>query len=160
MKRKAELISKKKKRDENISESEVSLATVNRELTLLKRVFNWYASQKRLTIPKPVKGIELFKEKARGRVMTEDEEKLFFTIGNAPQYVKNFVMFALATGARKGEILNLKKSDVVLGELGGSIVFRDTKNGENRKVVLTKELTGFLKQVINVGSFSEHVFCH
>jgi integrase len=39
-------------------------------------------------------------------------------------------------------------------------VFRDTKNGENRKVVLTKELTGFLKQVVNVGYFSEHVFCH
>ena len=160
LKRKAELIAKKKKINENISEREVSLATVNRELTLLKRIFNWYASQKRLTIPNPVKGIELFKEKARDRVLTEEEDQLFFEIGNPPQYLKDVVMFALVTGARKGEILNLKKSDVVLGELGGSIVFRDTKNGENRKVVLTKELTGFLKQVINVGSFSEHVFCH
>jgi len=160
LKRKAELIAKKKKINENISEREVSLATVNRELTLLKRIFNWYASQKRLTIPNPVKGIELFKEKARDRVLTEEEEKLFFAIGNPPQYLKDVVMFALVTGARKGEILNLKKSDVVLGELGGSIVFRDTKNGENRKVVLTKELTGFLKKVINVDSFSEHVFCH
>ena len=40
------------------------------------------------------------------------------------------------------------------------MVFRDTKNGENRKVVLTKELTGFLKKVINIGSFSEYIFCH
>jgi integrase len=160
LKRKAELIARKKKLDKNISEKEVSLATVNRELASLKRVFNWYASQKRLTIPNPVKGIEFFKEKARDRVMTEEEEKLFFTIGNPPQYLIDVVLFALATGARKGEILNLKKSDVILGELGGSIVFRDTKNGENRKVVLTKELTEFLKKVINVGSFSEHVFCH
>ena len=70
--------------------------------------------------------------------MTEGEEKLFFTIGDPPQYLKDFV----------------------LAELGSSIVFRDTKNGENRKVVLTKELTGFLKQAINLGYFSEHVFCH
>jgi integrase len=31
---------------------------------------------------------------------------------------------------------------------------------EAKNFVLTKELTGFLKQVINVGCFSEHVFCH
>ena len=110
LKRKAELIAKKKKINENISEREVSLATVNRELTLLKRIFNWYASQKRLTIPNPVKGIELFKEKARDRVLTEEEEQLFFAIGNPPQYLKDVVMFALVTGARKGEILNLKKA--------------------------------------------------
>ncbi len=160
LKRKTEVIAKKQKRDENISGSEVSLATVNRELSLLKRIFNWYASRKRLTISNPVKGIELFKEIPRDRVLTEEEEKLFFTVGNPPQYLKEVVMFALATGARKGEILNLKKSDVILGELGGSIIFRDTKNGENRKVVLTKELTGFLKKVINIDCFSENVFCH
>ncbi len=160
LKRKAEIIAKKKKINENISESEISLATINRELTLLKRIFNWYASQKRLTILNPVKGIELFKEKARDRVLTEEEEKRFFTIGNPPQYLKDVVIFALATGARKGEILNLIKNDVVFRELGGSIVFRDTKNGENRKVVLTKKLTGFLKKVINVDSSSKHVFCY
>ena len=160
LKRKAEQIAKKKRRIEKILESEVSLATVNRELALLKRVFNWYVSRKRLTIPNPVKGIEMFKEKARDRVMTEEEEKLFFTTGYPPNYLRDIVFFGLMTGARKGEILNLKRSDVVLGELGGSMVFRDTKNGENRKVILTKELTGFLKKVINIGSFSEYVFCH
>jgi integrase len=44
--------------------------------------------------------------------------------------------------------------------LGGSVVFRDTKNGENRKVILTKELTKFLEQVIELNPFSEQVFCN
>jgi integrase len=160
LKRKEELITKKKKTNKDIIENEVSFATVNRELALIKRVFNWYAAQKRLTILNPVKGIELFKERSRDRVMTEEEEKLFFTIGDPPSCLRNIVFFALVTGARRGEILNLKKSDTVLGDFGGSIMFRDTKNGENRKVVLTKELTDFLKQVINISCFSEHVFCH
>jgi integrase len=137
LKRKEELITKKKKTNKDIIENEVSFATVNRELALIKRVFNWYAAQKRLTILNPVKGIGLFKERSRDRVMTEEEEKLFFTIGNPPSYLRNIVFFALFTGARRGEILSLKRSNTVLGDFGVSIMFRDTKNGENRKVVLT-----------------------
>jgi integrase len=59
---------------------------------------------------------------------------------------------------RRGEILRLKKSDVVLGDLGGFISLKDTKSGDNRKVPLTKELTEFFKQVIKSDSGSEYIF--
>ena len=58
----------------------------------------------------------------------------------------------------KSEILNLKKSDVFMGDLGGFISLKDTKNGDNRRVFLTNELTDFFKKVINDESCSEYVF--
>lgn len=42
----------------------------------------------------------------------------------------------------------MRKDDVVIGDLGGYISLKDTKNGDNRKVMLTKELTVFLKNII------------
>ena len=59
---------------------------------------------------------------------------------------------------RKGEILSLKKSDIVLGDLGGYISLKDTKNGDNRKVFLTVELTEFLKNTIEDNPYGEYVF--
>ena len=68
--------------------------------------------------------------------------------------------FALWTGARKNEILQLKRKDVILGELGGSAIFRDTKNGDNRRVLLTKKLVDFLREIIAQHPFAENVFAH
>jgi integrase len=151
-KRKEEITKKRKGKEGG------SFATVNRELALLKRLYNWYSQQKRLNLENPVKGIAYFKEIERDRIMTEAEEELFFTKGNPQPHLAKIVYLALNTGMRKGEILNLKKSDVVLGDIRGFISLRDTKNGDNRKVPLTNELTDFFKQVINDVSYSEFIF--
>jgi integrase len=111
-----------------------------------------------LNLDNPVVGIEYFKEKERDRIMTEAEEKLFFSKGNPQPHLAKIVYLALNTGMRKSEILNLKKSDIVLGDLGGFISLKDTKNGDNRRVFLTNELTDFFKKVINTDSCSEYVF--
>lgn len=50
---------------------------------------------------------------------------------------------------RLREILNLKKEEVLLGDIGGTIVLGDTKNGESRKIPLTKELTDLFKRIID-----------
>ena len=50
----------------------------------------------------------------------------------AQRYLYDVLLIALNTGMRKGEILSLKKSDIVLGDLGGYISLKDTKNGDNR----------------------------
>ena len=108
-------------------------ATCNRVLALLKRVFNWYSQQHQLRIDNPVKGIEFFKEVSRDRIMTEEEEHLFFTKGKPSPILRDFVRLALRTGMRTSEMIKLKTSDIVLGDLGGYIQLRDTKTGDNRR---------------------------
>jgi integrase len=153
LKRQEEIMARKKKAKESIN-----FATINRELSMLRRIFNWYCKQKRLKIDNPASCFEMYKETARERVLTEEEERRFFVQGKPSNAIRDIVIFALATGMRRSEIFKLKKTDVVLGELGGFMLIRDTKNGESRRVPLTKELTEFLKRVINGYPESDHVF--
>lgn len=51
-KRKNEIIKKRQNKEGG------SFVTVNRELALLKRLYNWYSAQKRLNLDNPVVGIE------------------------------------------------------------------------------------------------------
>jgi len=153
LQRQAEIIAKKKKPKEVIN-----FATINRELSCLRRVLNWYRKQKRIKFDNPASCFEMYREQARERVMTEEEERRFFESGKPSPEIRDIVIFALATGMRRSEIFRLKKTDVLLGDLGGFIILRDTKNGESRRVPLTKELTAFLKKVINEYPESEHVF--
>ena len=56
------------------------------------------------------------------------------------------VMLALSTGGREMEIWGLKWSDVDLKE--GSVIFRDTKNGDTRRVAFSgPALTEFRRKV-------------
>ena len=153
LKRQEEIMARKKKAKESIN-----FATINRELSMLRRIFNWYCKQKRLKIDNPASCFEMYKETARERVLTEEEERRFFVQGKPSNAIRDIVIFALATGMRRSEIFKLKKVDVVLGDLGGFILIRDTKNGESRRVPLTKELTEFLKRVINDYPESDYVF--
>jgi integrase len=141
-----------------VGKEEVSFATANRELALLKRVYNWYGEQHRLKLDNPVSGIDFFREKERDRVMTEEEEMCFFTEGKPSTALRDIVLLALYTGMRSGEILKLKKADIVFAEIGGYISLKDTKNGDNRKVMLTKGLTEFMKRVIKDHGYGDYVF--
>jgi len=141
-----------------MGKEEVTFATANRELALLKRVYNWYCEQHRIKLDNPVSGIDFFREKARDRVMTEEEEARFFTEGKPSPALRDIVLLALYTGMRSGEILKLQKTDIVFAEIGGYISLRDTKNGDNRKVMLTKGLTEFLKRVIKDHGHGDYVF--
>jgi len=143
-KREAEI----RKRCEKLKHA-VSFASINREMALLRRLFNWYRTQKRVKLDNPVTGIGFYKEVARTRVLTEDEEKRFFMDGGAPEHVQNVVTIALSTGMRLNEILTLEKKDVLLCDIGGTVTLRDTKNGESRKIPLTNDLTGMFKRIID-----------
>ena len=127
----------------------VVFTTINHELKLLRRLFNWYKKHKGIKFENPVEGVEFYREVPRSRILTDEEEQRFFQDGEAPQHVQDVVSIALATGMRRNEILTLKKEDVHLGDIGGVIVLKDTKNGDERKVPLTKGLTELFKRIID-----------
>jgi len=133
--------------------------TINRDLSLLKTVYNWYKKQSGLKIDNPVEAVSFFKENQRDRVLSEEEEQAFFAKGKPLAVMAAIVKLALYTGMRRGEILNLKKSDVILPEVGhGEIRLHDTKNGDNRTIPLNQSLSSLIRAEIEKHPGIEYVF--
>lgn len=118
-----------------------SPATVNRYLAALNHVINtaikewgWLSSNPISKISKPSE------PRGRARYLTDAElVKLLEACKQEtrkPLYV--IVLFALCTGARKGEILGLRRKDVDV--VRRVAVAYDTKNGDNRQLYLCEYL--------------------
>jgi excisionase family DNA binding protein len=110
-------------------ESGISKPTVNRELALLKRMFNlaidWgYAHDN------PVRKVRFFSEKdsLKERILTKEEEGRL--LGLFKGQLKPIVQVALNTGMRLGEILGLKWDQIDLGR--DQIRVERTKSGSDR----------------------------
>jgi len=90
---------------------EVSGSTVNRELALLKRMFNLAADWELFRDLNPVRKVKFFKEFNTGTrvVSPEEEERL---LRNAAPYLQDLIRFDLNTGLRIGEVFTLRWSDV------------------------------------------------
>jgi len=129
--------------EDRISEGAAN-ATINRELSALKRALNLGARQ---TPPKVdrVPHIPMLKENNTRKGFFENED--FIALRDAlPFYLKGFVTFAYKTGWRLSEIEGLKwnqvdrKQGIVRLEVG------ETKNDESRTVFLDDELKGVIEK--------------
>ncbi len=132
-----------------------SLSTINRELTVLKRVFNLGIEWK-LTTQNPVKGVKFFKiplEKLR--VLSEEEFQRLFN--SATPHLRPILLTAVSTGMRRGEVLNLRWDDIDFKT--GVIFVRDSKSYESRAIPMSENLKEGLKQLRN-GSDNEYLFCN
>lgn len=136
---------------------EVKPATVRRELGILRRVIE--VARKDWSAPlrgNPVAQVTFPAAKdARDRRPTAGElERLFAAIaeGRNPM-VRPLVLFALETGLRRGELLRLRWQDVDLESR--SALIRDTKNGSDRTIPLSKPAATVLKEL---GSSAKLVF--
>lgn len=120
-----------------------SNGSINRELAALKRMFNLAAA---MTPPKVVRvpHIPMLKERNVRKGFFEHSEYLALS-RELPEYLKVVLMFGYYTGARVGEILNLKWSQV--DSEGGTVNLDPgtTKNDQPRTIPLTHELTKSLK---------------
>ena len=88
----------------------------------------------------PAAGIRGKKETHRfGRALEDDERARLLSACDDSSWsgLGVFVRLALATGARRGELLKLQWSDVDMQR--GSILLRETKNAEDRRVPLIGE---------------------
>ena len=112
------------------SNKRISPATVNRELACLKHMFtmaiNWGKAE-----DNPVKKVKLFKEDNK-RLRYLELNEIEALVGACEGYLKNIVIIALNTGMRRGEILNLKWSDIDFGN--GIIYLLKTKNSKAREI--------------------------
>jgi len=114
----------------------VAPATVNREIALLKRLFNvaelWSIFRGR----NPVKGLKLLSENnLQFRSLTEEEESRLLRC--CSPYLQDLVTFAIHTGMRLGDILNLKCEEVDIGQ--DAITFLVQKTQRILEVPLNNE---------------------
>jgi integrase len=117
-------------------------STANRSLTVLKQMFRCAIRWKHL-LANPAADIRLEKE-ANGRERFLDADEAARLLEACPAWLRLLVLAALQTGARQGELLALEWSDIDLEK--GLIYFRQTKNGEPRRIRLSAALAKALKE--------------
>lgn len=133
---------------------QVSGSTVNRELALLKRMFNLAINWDLYLASNPVRKVKFFQELNIGRrVLTEEEENKL--LQNAAPFIQDIILFALNTGLRIGEIFTLLWSHVDW-EKGVLNVFAP-KTGKIRVVPMNSETRRIL-EAWALGKKNEFVF--
>lgn len=91
----------------------VSPATVNRELALLKHIFNLATTWGQYVGLNPLRAVKfLAEDNFRFRTLTPDEEAQL--VRCASPYLQDLIVFAINTGLRLGDILNLTWEEVDL----------------------------------------------
>jgi len=114
---------------------EVKSSTLLREFNILSHIFTVCMTEWDYEITNPLKKIK--KPKAndkRERRLTEYEYS-FLVKGNYPQQsLRYLIEFAIETGMRRGEILNIKQENIK----GKTLLIPQTKNGHPRTIPLTK----------------------
>ncbi len=112
----------------------VSNSTVNKELSIMRRMFNVAISWDKCK-SNPVSKVKFFRQAPpKERILTYDEEKAL--LESSPSHLKPVLITALNTGMRYGELLNLTWSDVDFDS--DYIHVRQSKSGKSRKIPMNE----------------------
>lgn len=135
-----------KYRDERLQE--VSAGTVIRELAYFSSIINHARREWGLHIANPVLLVRKPPSpQGRSRILTyEEEQKLLHACqpkANRNIYTRPFVILALETAMRRGELLGLKWKNIDINKRTAFILL--TKNGESRTVPLSSRAIETLK---------------
>ncbi len=118
-------------------------ATVNREVTTFKTVFN-KAMKNDKAERNPAQGVKLLKENnERDRILSPEEYARL--LAYCPAHLKPIIKLAYHTAMRRGEILTLTWGQVDLKEGFVKLRAEDTKTNEGRLVPLNRELVEMFK---------------
>lgn len=149
------------KRPSNRSRSPVpiSLTTINRELSTMRRMMKHAFLSGWVTrdIFAGAKVIDIDAEKARTRILTEGEEQLLLAAceGSPQEHLKAIVLFALDSAMRRGEILKLRWQDLDIENNTIRIVGTHTKSERQRVAPLTNRTIAELRKLPAFGSTGE-----
>jgi len=129
-------------------------ATVNREVALLKHMFN-LGIQWEYTLDNPTRGVKLLREdNIVERILSPEEEERLLAEAHAD--LKPVLTTAVNTGMRLGELLALTWAEVDLTQR--LITVRHTKNGRLRRLPINDGLLEALKALHGKSSKAEYVF--
>ncbi len=137
-----------------------SAATVNRYLGTLSDLFAFAIKERDLLSANPVSKVYRRQEpRGRTRFLTDEERTRLLeacaTSGWNSLY--SLVLLALSTGARRGELLTLRWSDVDLK--AGRALVRESKNGEQRTLPLAGRALEALRALrLQGGACSQYLF--
>lgn len=122
-------------------------ATINRFMQALSHVFTIALKEWEWLEDHPMRRISKLPEpRGRVRFLSDEERKnlLYACKNSRSQHLYLIVMMALSTGARQGEILNLKWQDVDFERR--IITLHETKNGERRVLPISNHILPLLKE--------------
>lgn len=133
----------RKYRQERYKEKTLKPATVNRDLSVLRRILNWGAEEG-LIAANPLGRVHMERErKTKRQVLSLREEKLL--LAAAPAHLQRIILCALDTGMRRGEILQQRLEDIDFDNRILYVTRSKTPEGEAREVPLTNRLYESLK---------------
>ena len=125
---------------ERMEEKALSPATRNRHLAHLSSIFN-KGKEWGLITDNPAQGIKPLRENgARTRFL--DKEEIQLLLNASSERFRPTLITALHSGMRRGEILNLKWSDVDFKN--GIITVQESKSGKKRMIPMDNTLCGTL----------------
>jgi integrase len=135
----------------------VKPATVYQELALLRRMFNVAIREWEWLKDNPVSKLSFSvgDKNARDRWLSDEEEKHLVEAATNPSWFRSFLMVALHTGMRKGEILNLKWQEIDFKRKVVTVV--KSKNDQKRTIPMSNTLFNTLNS-IKVRDISSRVF--
>ena len=115
--------------------------TVNRELAILKHMFNLAIKWKYADV-NPVKEVEFFQERELAtKILKKDEAQRLIEASNGN--LRPLIIMALNTGMRRGELLKLKWNDLDFDN--HFIYIKETKTAKMRKVPMSPMVERTLK---------------
>ena len=127
-----------------------SASTVNRYLAYLSIVYKQAVNEYQWCNENPLRKVTKLKEPSgRVRFLNDVERKALLTECKKDPLLYEFVMMALTTGARAGELLQLEWHDIDF--IRGTAILLNTKNGERRSIPVCGEVGELLKKRRGIG---------
>jgi integrase len=118
-------------------------ATVNREMSTLSKALNIAKNEWEWIRENPLSRVQKEREdNKRQRWLLEEEEKLLLAV--CPDWLRDVVTFAIYTGMRQGEIINLEWKDVDM--FRKCVILLKTKNKEPRTIPLADTALEVIKR--------------
>ena len=132
--------------------------TANRVIQLLSAVFNWAADAEIWSGQNPAARVKRFREKKRERYIQPAELPAFFQALKEEKNVdlRDYVLLALWTGARRNDVLSMRWRDVALEQNRWTV--SAPKNRDPYGVPLTPETIAILQDRLQRASGSPFVF--